>query len=75
VAVNAILMRTLWFLLPVHLKDDVFTLHGSLDFAVVLMTPSLAMWGLTALSGLSKALAHEDLALGVAGELLAHRPP
>jgi hypothetical protein len=36
VAVNATLMSTLWFLLPSNLKDDVFTLHQSLLFAVVL---------------------------------------
>ena len=36
VGANAILMSALWFLLPAYLKDDVFTLHGSLVFAVVL---------------------------------------
>jgi hypothetical protein len=36
VAVNGALMSSAWFLLPVHLKDELFTLHGSLAFAVVL---------------------------------------
>ena len=36
VAVNATLMSSLWFLLPQSLKDSVFTLHGSLVYAVVL---------------------------------------
>ena len=36
VASNAALMSSLWFFLPAWLKDNVFTLHGSLLFAVVL---------------------------------------
>jgi hypothetical protein len=36
VAVNGALMSSAWFFLPVKLRDDVFTLHGSLAFALVL---------------------------------------
>ena len=36
VAVNAVLMSSAWFLLPASLKDDLFTLHGTLAFALVL---------------------------------------
>jgi hypothetical protein len=36
VAVNGALMSSAWFFLPTGLKDKVFTLHGSLAFAVVL---------------------------------------
>jgi hypothetical protein len=36
VAVNGALMSSAWFLLPQGLKDKVFTLHGSLAFALVL---------------------------------------
>ena len=36
VAVNGALMSSAWFLLPKSLKDKVFTLHGTLAFAVVL---------------------------------------
>jgi hypothetical protein len=36
VAVNGALMSSAWFLLPNGLKDKVFTLHGSLAFALVL---------------------------------------
>jgi len=36
VAANGALMSAAWFLLPKGLKDDVFTLHGSLAFALVL---------------------------------------
>jgi len=36
VVFNGALMSSLWFFLPPSLKNDVFTLHGSLLFAVVL---------------------------------------
>jgi hypothetical protein len=36
VAANGALMSAAWFFLPKDLKDDVFTLHGSLAFALVL---------------------------------------
>lgn len=36
VAANGALMSAAWFFLPKGLKDDVFTLHGSLAFALVL---------------------------------------
>ena len=36
VAVNGALMSSAWFFLPPSLKDDVFSLHGSLVFAGVL---------------------------------------
>lgn len=36
VAANGALMSAAWFFLPEDLKDDVFTLHGSLAFALVL---------------------------------------
>ena len=36
VAANGVFMSVAWFLLPRALKDDVFTLHGSLAFALVL---------------------------------------
>jgi hypothetical protein len=36
VAVNGALMSSAWFFLPASLKDDVFSLHGSLVFAGVL---------------------------------------
>jgi hypothetical protein len=36
VAVNAALMSSAWFFLPAGLKDKVFTLHGTLAFALVL---------------------------------------
>jgi hypothetical protein len=36
VAVNAALMSSAWFFLPAGLKDKVFTIHGTLAFAVVL---------------------------------------
>ena len=36
VGVNAVLMSSAWFLLPASLKDDLFTLHGTLAFALVL---------------------------------------
>jgi len=36
VAVNGALMSSSWFLLPAELKDKVFTLHGTLAFALVL---------------------------------------
>ena len=36
VAVNGALMSSAWFLLPTKLKDAVFTLHGTLAFALVL---------------------------------------
>lgn len=36
VAVNGALMSSSWFLLPAELKDEVFTLHGTLAFALVL---------------------------------------
>ena len=36
VAVNGALMSSAWFFLPPKLKDDVFTLHGTLAFALVL---------------------------------------
>ena len=36
VAVNGALMSSAWFLLPTGLKDKVFTLHGSLAYALVL---------------------------------------
>ena len=36
VAVNGALMSSSWFLLPTDLKDKVFTLHGTLAFALVL---------------------------------------
>jgi hypothetical protein len=36
VAANAAVMSLAWFFLPRALKDDVFTLHGSLAFALVL---------------------------------------
>jgi len=36
VAVNAALMSSAWFFLPTSLKDDLFTLHGSVAFAFVL---------------------------------------
>ena len=36
VAVNGALMSSAWFFLPVALRDDVFTLHGPLAFALVL---------------------------------------
>ena len=36
VAANAAFMSSAWFFLPRALKDDVFTLHGSLAFALVL---------------------------------------
>jgi hypothetical protein len=36
VAANAALMCSAWFFLPKGLKDSVFTLHGSLAFALVL---------------------------------------
>jgi hypothetical protein len=36
VAINAGLMSSAWFFLPPHLKDAVFTLHGSVAFAFVL---------------------------------------
>jgi hypothetical protein len=36
IAANGAFMSVAWFLLPRTLKDDVFTLHGSLAFALVL---------------------------------------
>jgi hypothetical protein len=36
VAVNGAMMSSAWFLLPTKLKDAVFTLHGTLAFAIVL---------------------------------------
>jgi hypothetical protein len=36
VAVNGALMSSAWFFLPTSVKDKVFTLHGSLAFALVL---------------------------------------
>jgi hypothetical protein len=36
VAANGVFMSVAWFLLPRTLKDDTFTLHGSLAFALVL---------------------------------------
>ncbi len=36
VAVNGALMTSAWFFLPLALRDDVFTLHGPLAFALVL---------------------------------------
>ena len=36
VAVNGALMSSAWFFLPKGLKDKVFTLHGTLAFALVL---------------------------------------
>lgn len=36
VAVNGAMMSSAWFLLPQGLKDKVFTLHGTLAFALVL---------------------------------------
>ena len=36
VAVNGALMSSAWFFLPKNLKDKVFTLHGTLAFALVL---------------------------------------
>jgi hypothetical protein len=36
VAVNAALASSAWFFLPTSLKDDLFTLHGSVAFAFVL---------------------------------------
>jgi hypothetical protein len=36
VAVNGALMSSAWFFLPASLKDKLFTLHGTLAFAVVL---------------------------------------
>ena len=36
VAVNGALMSSAWFFLPTGLKDKVFTLHGTLAFALVL---------------------------------------
>ena len=36
VAVNGALMSSAWFFLPLALRDDVFTLHGPLAFALVL---------------------------------------
>jgi hypothetical protein len=36
VAVNGALMSSAWFLLPADVKDKVFTLHGTLAFALVL---------------------------------------
>ena len=36
VAINGALMSSAWFFLPVSLKDKVFTLHGTLAFALVL---------------------------------------
>jgi hypothetical protein len=36
VAANGVFMCSAWFFLPRALKDDVFTLHGTLSFALVL---------------------------------------
>jgi len=36
VAVNGAMMSSAWFFLPVSLRDKLFTLHGSLAFALVL---------------------------------------
>ncbi len=36
VAVNGVLMTALWFLLPTHFKNAMFSLHGTLAFAMVL---------------------------------------
>jgi hypothetical protein len=36
VAINGVMMAVIWFVLPPHLKDDVFSIHGSLGFALVL---------------------------------------
>ena len=36
VVVNGALMSSAWFLLPASLKDDLFTLHGTLAYALVL---------------------------------------
>ncbi len=36
VAVNGALMSSAWFFLPLSLRDDIFTLHGPLAFALVL---------------------------------------
>jgi hypothetical protein len=36
VAINAALASSAWFFLPTSLKDDLFTLHGSVAFAFVL---------------------------------------
>ena len=36
VVVNGALMSSAWFFLPAKLKDDAFTLHGTLAFALVL---------------------------------------
>ncbi len=36
VAVNGALMSSAWFFLPLALRDDIFTLHGPLAFALVL---------------------------------------
>ena len=36
IAVNGALMSSAWFFLPTGLRDKVFTLHGSLAFALIL---------------------------------------
>jgi hypothetical protein len=36
VAVNGVLMASLWFFLPTHWKNALFSLHGTLAFAMVL---------------------------------------
>ena len=36
VAINGALMSSAWFFLPAGLKDKVFTLHGTLAYALVL---------------------------------------
>src|SRR5271165_5848542 len=36
VAVNGALMSSAWFFLPAALRDKVFTLHGTLAFALIL---------------------------------------
>ncbi len=38
VAVNGALMSSAWFFLPTELRDKLFTLHGTLAFALVLAT-------------------------------------
>ena len=56
VAVNGALMSSAWFFLPPPLKDDVFSLHGSLVFAGVLASWMYSDVPATNVHGLAPAL-------------------
>jgi hypothetical protein len=55
VAVNGALMSGLWFLLPAHWKNALFSLHGTLAFAMVLASWMLSDVPATNLAGADAA--------------------